>query len=113
MQPVSRDGADITFPGWARADREGDLNVSRSGAAPAGGGGFSNLRQNAKQVDFVGAISVGDIEIALGTGGLRIVRDGKTKRLVEQFQRRPAGGGQWRRLHAGNSTERRAPQRGN
>ena len=75
-------GLDIAFLGLAQADAEGNLNVSKFGPRLAGAGGFINISQNAKRVVFAGTFTAGGLQVAVEDGALRIVREGKTAKLV-------------------------------
>ncbi|MFO1115852.1 MAG: acyl CoA:acetate/3-ketoacid CoA transferase [Beijerinckiaceae bacterium] len=79
-------GLDIAFLGLAQADASGSLNVSKFGPRLAGAGGFINISQNAKKVVFVGTFVAGKLDIAIDKGALKIVRDGETRKFVENVE---------------------------
>jgi len=79
-------GLDQTFLGMAEADPSGNVNVSRFGPKMAGAGGFINISQNAKAAYFLGTFTSGGQDFRISDSQLRIVREGKAQKFVEQVQ---------------------------
>lgn len=77
-------GIDIAFLGLAELDPQGNVNVSRFGRRIAGVGGFINITQTARRVVLMGTLTAEGLEVEAGGGWLRIVREGRVKKLVPQ-----------------------------
>ena len=75
-------GLDWACLGMAELDVYGNVNVSKFGPRIAGPGGFVNITQNAKTVVFCGTLTASGLEIAVADGKLKIVSEGKAKKLV-------------------------------
>ena len=82
-------GLDIAFLGLAEFDPQGNVNVSRFGAGGekiAGVGGFINITQSTPRVVFMGTLTTGGLQLASGDGRLRIVQEGRQKKLLPTLQ---------------------------
>ena len=79
-------GLDLTFLGLAEADAQGNVNVSKFSGRMPGVGGFVNISQGAKAVAFLGTFTAGGLEVEVGQGHLRIVKEGRFQKFVPQVQ---------------------------
>jgi len=79
-------GLDMACLGMAQVDADGHVNVSRFGARLAGAGGFINISQSSRRVLFAGTFTTGGLEVRVENGELRILREGKSKKFIQQVE---------------------------
>lgn len=79
-------GIDMAFLGLAELDAQGNVNVSKFGARGqtiiAGVGGFINITQSAKSIVFMGTLTTGGLEVSATQGRLRILHEGRFRKIV-------------------------------
>ena len=81
-------GFDCSLLSFLEIDRRGSVNVSKLGARPhvtAGAGGFVDITARAKKIVFSGFFTAG-AGLAVEDGKLRIEREGKVAKLVEEVE---------------------------
>jgi propionate CoA-transferase len=79
-------GLDLTCLGMAECDSLGNVNTSKFGGRLNGCGGFIDISQNARAVVFAGTFTAGGLEIAIEDGKLRIVKEGRSRKFVQQVE---------------------------
>jgi propionate CoA-transferase len=79
-------GLDLTCLGMAECDSLGNVNTSKFGGKLNGCGGFIDISQNARAVVFAGTFTAGGLEVAIEDGKLRIVKEGRARKFVNQVE---------------------------
>jgi propionate CoA-transferase len=81
-------GFDASLLSFLQIDREGSVNVSKLGVRPhvtAGAGGFVDITARARKIVFSGFFMAGG-QLAIADGRLRIEKEGKIRKLVEEVE---------------------------
>ncbi len=79
-------GIDCAFLSFVECDPRGSVNISRFGRKIVGIGGFINISQNAAKVVFSGTFTAGGLETACENGVLRIAREGRHRKFVNEIE---------------------------
>jgi propionate CoA-transferase len=79
-------GLDLTCLGMAECDSLGNVNTSKFGGRLNGCGGFIDISQNARAVVFAGTFTAGGLEVAIEDGELRITKEGRARKFVQQVE---------------------------
>ena len=77
-------GVDITYMGAGEIEFACHVNATKMGPRCTGAGGFIDITQNAKHVVFCSTFTTGGLEVAFEDGQLKIVQEGKIRKLVNQ-----------------------------
>ena len=81
-------GFDIALLSFLQIDAQGNVNVSKLGARPyltAGCGGFVDITTHARRLVFSGFFTAGAM-LEVGDGKLKIVKEGKSRKLVSAVE---------------------------
>jgi propionate CoA-transferase len=79
-------GLDLTCLGMAECDQFGNVNTSKFGGRLNGCGGFIDISQNARAVVFAGTFTAGGLEVELHYGKLKIVKEGRARKFVNNVE---------------------------
>lgn len=79
-------GLDLTFLGFGQMDSHGNVNVSKFNGMIPGCGGFIDIVHKTKRVVFCGTFSAIGADIRVENGKLRIVTEGKERKVVNQVE---------------------------
>ena len=79
-------GIDFTFMGAGEMDQDGNVNATKMGPKAPGAGGFIDITATAKNVIFCSTFTGGGLKAEFSGEGVRIVNEGKFKKLVKKVQ---------------------------
>jgi propionate CoA-transferase len=79
-------GLDLAILGAVEVGADGSVNVSTFAGRFAGVGGFVNIAQSAQRVVFCCTFRAGELAVTLDAGRLRIEREGRHAKFVQQPQ---------------------------
>jgi len=71
---------------FAQFDAAGNVNVSWFGSSNPGAGGFIDIAHNAQELLFTGSFTTAGLKADIGDDGLRIVNEGKVRKLVKSVE---------------------------
>ena len=77
-------GVDITFMGVGEVDKNCNVNSTKMGDKCPGAGGFIDITTPAKHVVFLSTFTAGGLSIEIENGNLKILKEGKIKKFVEE-----------------------------
>ncbi len=79
-------GLDIAFLGFGQIDPLGNVNVSKFADVMPGCGGFIDITHRTRYLVFCGTLTAGGLEVTAEDGRLRILREGKQRKVVPQME---------------------------
>lgn len=78
-------GLDAAFLGFAQMDQWGNVNASKFGDYMSGCGGFIDIAQCTSRLVFCGTLTTGGLKVSISDGILRIEREGRIRKFVNQL----------------------------
>jgi acyl CoA:acetate/3-ketoacid CoA transferase len=82
-------GFDRSLLSFMQVDRHGNVNVSRLAARPhvtSGVGGFVDITAKARAIVFSGYFTAGGLQLEVGDGRLRIVKEGRVRKFTPEVE---------------------------
>lgn len=79
-------GLDRSFLGMLQFDAAGNVNVGRLKDQIFGVGGFIDIAQNTRSICFLGSFTASGLQVEASQGRLRIVQEGRARKLVTQVE---------------------------
>lgn len=87
-------GLDIAFLGMGQVGKNGDVNVSKFAKSIPGCGGFINITNLTKKIVICGSFTAGGLEVEVRDGKLKIIKEGKHKKFVNNVDHITLSGNQ-------------------
>jgi acyl CoA:acetate/3-ketoacid CoA transferase len=81
-------GCDAACLGFAEIGPDGAVNVSQLPAHLPGSGGFTNITVGTQRVFFCGTFTAGGLQVEEDDGQVRVVREGRHRKLVAEPRQR-------------------------
>ena len=75
-------GCDLAVLAFAEIDADGNVNVSRFGAAAPGGGGFTDIAENVRRLVLAGTFTTQGLRVSSSDGRLSVRQEGRVVKLV-------------------------------
>ena len=75
-------GCDLAVLAFAEIDADGNVNVSRFGAAAPGGGGFTDIAESVRRLVFAGTLTTQGLQVSSIDGRLSVRQEGRVVKFV-------------------------------
>lgn len=79
-------GLDATLLGFAQIDPQGSVNVAKFAGAIRGPGGFVDITFRTQKLLFCGTLTSGSLRIAIEDGQLRVLQEGRHRKLLPAIE---------------------------
>lgn len=79
-------GLDATLLGFAQINHEGSVNVAKFDGAIRGPGGFVDITFRTKKILLCGTLTSGSLRVVIEGGELRVLREGRHKKLLPAIE---------------------------